>query len=145
MNKFMTKAALGLTLGATALTAAAPAEAQRYRGGYRNNDRSSTAIVAGIAGLAIGAAIASSANNRYRGGYYQDRGYAYPYQNRGYAYDYQNGGYPYDYNNDYYQQRGFNPNGGYYADQYRGRQACRNERRFDPYSGRSVRVRVCYR
>ena len=38
MNKFMTKAALGLTLGATALTAAAPAEAQRDRGYSQQHD-----------------------------------------------------------------------------------------------------------
>ena len=78
MKTLFTKAALALALGATALTVAAPADAQRY-GGYRHNDGTGTAIVAGIAGLAIGAALASS-NNR-RDGYYEDRGY---YDQRGY-------------------------------------------------------------
>ena len=52
----MTKAVLGATLAATALTVAAPADAQRYRRGYRDDDGAGAAIVAGIAGLAIGAA-----------------------------------------------------------------------------------------
>jgi len=79
MKTLFTKAALALALGATALTSAAPAEAQRYGGGYRHNDGTGTAIIAGIAGLAIGAAIASSSNRR--DGYYEDRGY---YDQRGY-------------------------------------------------------------
>jgi len=114
MNSFLTKAVLGATLGATALTAAAPAEAQYYRGHryHRGGDATGAAIVGGIAGLAIGAAIASS-NNRDR--YYRD-----------------------DY---YYNQPRYN----YYNEypQYNYRE-CRIERRYDPYYGRSVRVRVCY-
>lgn len=131
MTSFLTKAALGLTLGATALTAAAPADAQRYRGGYRGgggygyHDRGGTAVVAGIAGLAIGAALASGANDRYRSRYYADRGYAYDYDDR------------------YYQQRGYYPNDGYYADRYRGYRGCHIERRYDRYYGRSVQIRVC--
>jgi hypothetical protein len=81
MKTLFTKAALALALGATALTSAAPAEAQRYGGGYRHDDGTGTAIIAGIAGLAIGAAIASSSNRR--DGYYEDRGY---YDQRGYDY-----------------------------------------------------------
>lgn len=128
MNNILTKAVLGVTLGATALTAALPAEAQRYRRGYRDNDNTGTAIVAGIAGLAIGAAIASSDNDRrYRERYYRERGYSYDYDRR------------------YYRQRGYYPNDGYYAYRYRGRyDSCRIERRWDPYYGRPVRVRVCY-
>ena len=76
MKTLYTKAVLALTLGATALTAAAPAEAQRYRG-HRGHDGTGTAIVAGIAGLAIGAAIASSSR--------RDRGYDDRYYNRGYT------------------------------------------------------------
>lgn len=127
MNKFLTKAAMGLTLGATALTAAAPAEAQRYRGYYGRHHDGSGVAVAGIAGLAIGAALASSANDRYyRDSYYRDRGYAYDYDDR------------------YYRQRGYYPNDGYYAYRYRDRRDCRVERRWDPYWGRNVRVQVCY-
>lgn len=130
MNKLLTKAVsrtvLGATLAATALAAAAPADAQRYR--YdRHRDRGGTAVVAGIAGLAIGAALASNANDRgYRDSWYRDRGYRY------------------DYDDYYYRSRGYYPTDGYYAYRYRDYAQCRTERRYDPYYGRRVRVRVCY-
>ncbi len=90
MNALMKKAGLGIALAATALTAAAPAEAQRYRG-YRHynrgGDAAAGALLGGIVGLGIGAAIASSNRGRY-----YDRGYYYDappprvvYQNRYYA------------------------------------------------------------
>ncbi|WP_375398617.1 hypothetical protein [uncultured Sphingomonas sp.] len=127
MKTLMTKAVLGATLAATALTAAAPADAQRYRRG-RGGDDTGTAIVAGVAGLAIGAAIASNGRRDYdRERYYRQRGYAYDYDTR------------------FYRDRGYYPNDGYYAYRYRDRyDRCRIERRFDSYSGRPVRVRVCY-
>ena len=133
LNKagMLKKAGLGLVLAATALTAAAPAEAQRYggrgygHGGYRGHDNGG-AVVAGIAGLAIGAAIASSANDRYRDRYYDDRGYSRNY----------------DYN--YYSDHGYYPDDGYYAYSYRSRYPhCYVEQRWDGYYGRNVRVRVC--
>jgi hypothetical protein len=120
MTNFLTKSVIGATLAATALTAAAPADAQRYRRGYRHNDGAGTAIIAGVAGLAIGAAIASS-NNRDR--YYRD--------------DYYNN-YNYDNYNQYPRYNYYNNNRRYYQ------QRCRTERRYDPYYGRTVRVRVCY-
>ena len=117
MTNFLTKTVLAATLGATALTAAAPADAQYYRGRhYGHGDRTGTAIVAGVAGLAIGAALASSAN---RDRYYRDDYYHNNYNN-----------YP-RYNN-------------YYNDDRYNYRSCRIERRYDPYYGRSVRVRVCY-
>lgn len=142
MKTLLTKAGLGLSLAATALTAAAPAEAQWRRGydrgwdrGYdrgwdrgwnRNRGNGGAAVVAGIAGLAIGAALASSANDRrYRERYYRDRGYAYDYDDR------------------FYRQRGFYPNDGYYAYRYNDYQRCWVERRYDPYYDQTVRVRVC--
>lgn len=126
MKTFLTKASLGMTLAATALTAAAPADAQWRRGYHRDRDNGGTAIVAGIAGLAIGAALASSANDRrYRDRYYRDRGYAYDYDDR------------------YYRQRGYYPNDGYYASRYRDYSRCWVERRYDPYYNQRVRVRVC--
>lgn len=127
MTKLLTKMVLGATLGATALTVAAPADAQRYR--YHNRDRAGPAIVAGIAGLAIGAAIASNANDRYaRDAYYRDRGFRY------------------DYDEFYHRQRGYYPTDGYYYDRYSrgGWNNCRVERRWDPYYRRNVRVQVCY-
>ncbi len=130
MNTLLKKAGLGIALAATALTASAPAEAQRYRGydhGYRGRDNGGAAIVAGIAGLAIGAAIASDhRDDRYQQRYYSDRGYDY------------------NYDDSYYSQRGYYPNDGYYAYRYRNNYSrCRVERRWDPYYRESVRVRVC--
>ena len=119
MTQFLTKAVLGTTLAATALTAALPADAQRYRGGYRHRDNSGGVIIAGIAGLAIGAAIASS-NNRDR---YRDNSY---YYNDNYN------NYPQYRNNSYNNYDNYNY------------QNCRIERRYDPYYGRRVKVRVCY-
>src|SRR6478735_6743428 len=67
------KAGLGIALAATALTAAAPADAQRW-GGYRHYNRGGNtaagALLGGIVGLGIGAAIANSGRDRY-----YDRGY----------------------------------------------------------------------
>lgn len=123
MKSFLTKAVLGATLGATALTVATPADAQRYR--YHHRDRGGATVAAGIAGLAIGAALASSANDRYRHDYYRSRGYRY------------------DYDDYYYRQRGYYPTDGYYAYRYRNYNRCFTERRYDPYYGRRVKVRVC--
>jgi hypothetical protein len=113
------KAGLGLVTVATVLTAAAPAEAQRYHR-YRDRDNTGTAIVAGVAGLAIGAAIASNRNDRR---YYDRR---------------------YDYDRRFYRERGYYPRNGYYyrdyAPRYRG---CDVRRVYDPYLRRNVTVRYC--
>lgn len=82
MNGNLKKAGLAVAMAATTLTIAAPAEAQRYDR-YRNrggNDVAAGAIIGGIVGLGLGAAIASS-NNRgryYDRGYYGDGYYAQP-------------------------------------------------------------------
>lgn len=118
MNSLLKKAGLGVALAATAITASAPAEAQRW-GGYRHynrgGDTAGAAILGGIVGLGVGAAIASSNNNRYYDRGYYDRDYYAP-PPRAYYYD--------DYNYNY-------------------RPRCWNQWRWDPYYGRNVRVRVC--
>lgn len=125
MNSMMKKAGLGVALAVTALATAAPAEAQRYYGRHRG-DNGGAAVVAGIAGLAIGAAIASNGNNRYRDRYYYDRGY------------------PANYDYNYYNDHGYYPDDGYYAYNYRPRfNRCRVVRQWDPYYGQPVRIRVC--
>lgn len=116
------KATLGAVLAATTLTAAAPAEAQWRGRYYRDRDNTGAAIVAGIAGLAIGAAL-TSGRDRY------DPRYRYDYR--------------------YYDQRGYFPQDGYYARNYynrnRGWNDCYVRRVYDPYIGRTVRVRYCDR
>jgi hypothetical protein len=115
MANLIKKAVLGVTLGASVLVAVAPtADAQRYRNRHRG-DSTGAAVVAGIAGLAIGAALSS------------DRRY--------------------DYDRRYYRERGYYPTDGYYYREnyrrYRGYNNCTVRRHYDPYLGRSVRVRYC--
>lgn len=75
MTGLLKKTVLGAAMVASTLAATAPAEAQRYRGGYRHHrdgiGAGGAAILGGILGLGVGAAIASN-NNRDR---YYDRGY----------------------------------------------------------------------
>jgi hypothetical protein len=123
MNNVLKKAGLGVALAATALTVAAPADAQRYRH-YYHRDNAGPAIVAGVAGLAIGAALASSAD---RDRYYHDNGYQPGYD---------------DY---YYRDHGYYPNDGYYNYYYNhnGYRGCYNQMRYDRYYHRRYNVRVC--
>jgi len=115
MSNFVKKAVFGTVLGATVLTAVAPAaDAQRYRH-YRGRDDGGTAIVAGIAGLAIGAALASDRRYDYDRRYYRERGY---YPRDGYYY------------REHYRH-------------YRGYERCAVRRVWDPYEGRRVLVRYC--
>ncbi|MDH7973379.1 hypothetical protein QH494_14410 [Sphingomonas sp. AR_OL41] len=131
MNSIVKKIGLGAVLAATTLGAAVPADAQRWRGGYRHHgdgDAAGAALIGGIAGLAIGAAIASG-SNRDREVYYRDRGYR-----------------P-DYDGYYYRSHGYYPNDGYYAYNYRRNgyydRRCWIENRYDRYYDRYMRVRVC--
>ena len=72
MRTLITGTAAALALAATTVAAVAPAEAQ-WRGGYRGHGhyyhggRTGAAVGAGILGLAVGAALASSSGPR---GYY---------------------------------------------------------------------------
>src|SRR4051812_3709245 len=75
MRKLITGTAAALALAATTIGAAAPAQAQ-WRGGYYrgyhgghyyryHGDRTGAAVGAGILGLAVGAALASSGPRGY--------------------------------------------------------------------------------
>ena len=120
------KALGGIIVAATIAASATPAEAQRYRRHHHHHNNSGAVIGAGIIGLGIGAAIASSGRNGYGGYYRYGRGYD-PY----YYDSYYGRGY---YGNGYY-------NRGYYGDRYRYR--CVTRRVWDPYWRRYVRVRYC--
>ena len=120
MNNFVKKAGLGLALGATTIgLGAAPAQAQRWHRGYHHyhhGDTAGAAVLGGIVGLGVGAAIASSNRDRY-----YDRGYY-------------GGGY---YNGGYYAQPG------YYGYRRVYRPRCWTQWRWDPYYGEQVPVQVC--
>lgn len=89
MNGLIKKAGLGAVLAATVLTAAAPADAQRYHRYYgRGNggDVAAGALLGGILGLGVGAAIASNDRGRYYDrGYYDEAPPRVVYRDRYYA------------------------------------------------------------
>ena len=111
MKKILTGALAALTLGGTVLGGASTASA---RGWDHHHDNGGAALAAGIAGLAVGAALASS-----NGGYY-DRGYYAP-------------AYAYAPAPAYYQ-------GPVYYSSYRN---CRVQWRWDRRWGRYERARAC--
>ncbi|WP_174279888.1 hypothetical protein [Sphingomonas bacterium] len=86
MTGLLKKAVLGAALAASAIGATAPAQAQYrgYRGGYRHGGIGSggAAVLGGLLGLGVGAAIASNHHDRY-----DDRGYYAGPGPRGYYYD----------------------------------------------------------
>ena len=95
MTPLFRKAALALALAATATIAAAPAEARDRWGRHRGGDDAAIAIAAGIAGLAIGAAISDNGgrdyNDRYnRGSYYYPQYRDSDYYNSYPQYNYNN-------------------------------------------------------
>ena len=131
MRKSLTVAMAALTFGGAVAATAAPAEARShgyyngYNGGYyggggyhHHHNNTGAAVAAGVVGLALGAALASSNSNH---GYYNS-GYS-----RSYAYA------PY-YGDSYYAQPRY---------VYR---TCVSERWvWDPYLGEDVLVRNRYR
>ena len=126
MTNLFLKAAASVALGAAALGAvSAPAEARR---GWHDRDRdhTATAIIAGVAGLAIGAAIASNNNDRYDDRYYDRDGPRYRDDRR-------------------YRQRYYDYDRPRYRDHrdYRGYRDCRTRKVYDPYLDRRVKVRYC--
>ena len=129
MNNLVKKFGLGIALGATALSAAAPVQAQHWRGRYHRGyhhggggDVAAGALLGGIVGLGIGAAIAGSRNDRA-----YDRGY-----------------YPRGYSRDYYAPPPRVIERDYYYNNYPTyAPRCFDQWHFDPYHGERVRVRVC--
>ena len=116
MNGFLMKAGLGTALAASALATATPATAQRWGHRHdRGSDVAAGALIGGVVGLGLGAAIASS----NRGPYYD-----YPPRYRGYR--------------GYYPQPYYNA----YRPAWRGPR-CFRQWRWDPYYGGRVPVRVC--
>lgn len=107
------KLILGTALAATSLTMAAPASAQDYRR-HRGGDDAGAAIVGGVIGLALGAALVSSShhshdryrnNTWYEGYYYRDGGF---YDRQGQLRYNRNS---WDRRGDAYNQRGYNQRG----------------------------------
>jgi uncharacterized membrane protein len=135
MRKFITSALAAVTAAGAVAATAVPAEARDYYRhggghyyGHRHNGSNDAAVaaVAGIAGLAIGAAIAGNGSGR---GYSSGRsGYSSGYST-GYSYDPR-----YDsYYGDYYE-----------APRYRERICISRERVWDPYIGRHVNIERRY-
>ena len=123
MRNWIGKSALGLALASMTALTAGPADAQYYRHHNRHHDDDAAwAIGAGILGLGVGAAIASSNRNRYYGnGYYNDGYYNSGYYDRGY------------YGRGYY-------GGGAYG---RGYARCAPHWVWDDYYRQWIRVRGC--
>lgn len=102
MRKTLAAGLAAVTFGSAVATAALPsvADAQGWRGGYRgdwgrhgdwghhHHDNAGPAIIAGIAGLAIGAALADSGHRRYYPSYSYGYGSAYGYGPGYYDYGY---------------------------------------------------------
>lgn len=142
MRKLLTTAMAAVTAAGAVLATAAPAQADRYRHHrhHRDNDDAvAAAILGGVAGLALGAALSDGGRSRsyysgyaydprydgYRGGYYRDRSYRDRYYRDGY---YRDGYYGRPY--------------AYYDRPYR---VCiSRDRVWDPYIGRRVTIERRY-
>ena len=101
MTNLFRNAALGLALAASVTMAAAPAEARDRWGRHRGGDDAAIAIAAGIAGLAIGAAISDNGGRYYNDRSYRDGSYYPRYRGSSYynSYPQYNGYNEYYYNN----------------------------------------------
>jgi hypothetical protein len=136
MRKTLSVALAALTLAGGALSAgAADARDHRYynSGRYYHRDRNDdgAAIVAGIAGLAIGAALAGGGHDRY-----YDNGYRGSYYRQGY---YDRGRYDRGYyNRGYYAQPGYAYGYGYAP------RRCRTTTYWDPYADAYIRRSNCW-
>ncbi len=137
MRKILTAAVAALTIAGGVAAVSGPAQAEPYRYDNRHKDKKNNdagvAIAAGIVGLAIGAAIASSGGNKRNSSYYYDNGY----QQQGYAGAYGNSYYGDGYQQPYYNG-GYNAPYSYGQDRYAyaPRVCTSRERVYDRYSGR---------
>lgn len=135
MRKILASALAAVTFGGALAATAGPAQAEHYYYGHRHHDgsdRAAVAVAAGIAGLALGAALSSRGSDRddryydrpYRGSYYYRNGYAYD--------GYDRGGY---YNRPYAYDDGYS---------YRPNVCVTRDRVWDPYIGRPVYIERRY-
>jgi hypothetical protein len=142
MRKFLTAAVAALTLAGGVAAVAGPAQADQYRyyGHRKSNDNDAgIAIAAGVIGLAIGAALASSSSNKRNSSYYYDNGYSQRGDGGGY---YGDGYYGDGYRQPYYNG-GYNAPYGYGQDRYAyapPRVCTSRERVYDRYSGRPMTI-----
>lgn len=125
MRKALTTTLAAVTAVGAVLATAAPAQAQHYRYYDRHHhrgggDTAAAAIIGGVAGLALGAAIAGNNDSRRDRGYYSS-------------------GYDYDPRYDSYR-------GGYYrySEPPRYRTCITRDRVYDPYIGRRVTIERRY-
>jgi hypothetical protein len=134
------KLVLGSALAASTLVAVTPAEAQRWRGRNRGGgDVAAGAIIGGIVGLGLGAAIANSNNRGWRG-----RGYDPRWDGRGFDRGWGgpgwNGG---GWNGGAWGGPGWN-GGGWGGPGWNGyAPRCYIVRDWDPYWGTPVNRRIC--
>ena len=154
MRKFLTSAVVALTFGGAVAATAVPAQAQNYYGdgsyGYRRHsgDKAALAAFAGIAGLALGAALSSSGRGGgYGRGYSSGNGY---YSGDGYSSGngyYSGNGYSSSRNGYSYDPRYDSYGGSYYDSGYqvrRERICTSRERVWDPYIERNVTIERRY-
>src|SRR5688572_11869345 len=120
MRKILTAGLTAVIAAGAVMATAGPANADRYRRHYHrdNDDEVAAAILGGVAGLALGAALSNGSRSRYYdNGYYYDRGPRYRYSPR------------YD---------------SYYSGGYGYRTCITRDRVYDPYIGRRVTIERRY-
>lgn len=146
MRKSLTTALAAMTMVGGVLASATPASAEHYGyGGYRNqrsgSDKAAIAVAAGIAGLALGAALSGKSTGRSGYGSTYSSGYSSrsnPYRN-GYDYNPRND----NYGGDYYG-RDDSYGGDYYARQSAPAVCTSRERTYDPYTGQRITIERRY-